>query len=239
LTRELSAMGLSDELKNDVNTFFATNWQGRDGQKVPEPEDVRLGNDAVNLEATVLYADLAESTDLVDRESKTFAAEIYKSYLHCASRIIKAEGGVITAFDGDRVMGVFIGDSKNTTAARCALKINHSIANIINPAIKNQYPSQTYTVRHAVGIDTSALFVARTGVRGSNDLVWVGRAANYAAKLCSLRTSGYSAFVTHDVFGNMHNDAKYGGNPIQMMWTQLTWNEKNVYVYGSSWCWTP
>jgi class 3 adenylate cyclase len=232
-------MGLSDDLKNDVKTFFATNWQGRDGQKVPEPEDVGLGNDAVKLEATVLYADLAESTDLVDRESRTFAAEIYKSYLHCASRIIKAEGGVITAFDGDRVMGVFIGDSKNTTAARCSLKINHAVSNIINPAIKNQYSSQTYTVRHAVGIDTSALFVARTGVRGSNDLVWVGRAANYAAKLCALRSAGYSAFVTHDVFSNMHNDAKHGGNPVQPMWTQLIWSEKNAYVYGSSWCWTP
>ena len=33
-----------------------------------------------------------------------------------------------------------------------------------------------------LGIDTSKLFVARTGIRKSNDLVWVGRAANYAAK---------------------------------------------------------
>lgn len=46
-----------------------------------------------------------------------FAAEIYKSYLHCASKIIRCENGVITAFDGDRVMGIFIGDLKNTSAA--------------------------------------------------------------------------------------------------------------------------
>ena len=37
--------------------------------------------------------------------------------------------------------------------------------------------------KQSVGIDTSELFVARTGIRRANDLVWVGRAANHAAKL--------------------------------------------------------
>jgi class 3 adenylate cyclase len=43
-----------------------------------------------------------------------FAAEIYKSYLISACRIIRDNGGEITAFDGDRVMAVFIGNMKNT-----------------------------------------------------------------------------------------------------------------------------
>jgi len=87
----------------------------------------------------VLYADLAESTNLVDAHKAWFAAEVYKSYLHCASKIIRDEGGIITAFDGDRVMAVFIGDLKNTSAARSALKINHAVVNIINPAIKAKF----------------------------------------------------------------------------------------------------
>ena len=44
------------------------------------------------------------------------AAEVYKSYMACAVRIIKDEDGSITAYDGDRVMGIFIGNVKNTTA---------------------------------------------------------------------------------------------------------------------------
>ena len=139
----------------------------------------------MKLEGTVLYADLADSTGLVKKKSATYAAEVYKCYLHCAAKIIRHYDGVITAFDGDRVMAVYIGDSKNSNAARTALAINHAVLKIINPKIEAQYPGKGYTVRQSVGVDTGSLFVAKTGVRGSNDLVWVGMAANLAAKLCS------------------------------------------------------
>lgn len=230
-------MALSEDLTDEVKNIFATSWQERDGQKVPEAADVRLGNDAVKLQATVLYADLAESTNLVDKHKASFAAEVYKSYLHCASKIISAEGGVITAFDGDRVMAVFIGKTKNTSAARCALKINHAVVKIINPAIKAEFPKSEYTLKHSVGVDTSTLFVARTGIRGSNDLVWVGRAANYAAKLCALRHSNYASYITADVFKVMLENVKSSsGRPL---WEATKWDEKGITVYRSSWIWRP
>jgi len=73
----------------------------------------------VKLDATVLYADMSGSTKLVDAfTSPKFPAEVYKCYLSCAAKIIKAGGGSITAYDGDRVMAVFLGDSKNSSAAR-------------------------------------------------------------------------------------------------------------------------
>jgi class 3 adenylate cyclase len=226
-------VALSDDLDKEVKTILATSWQERDGQKVPEADDVLLGNDAVKLRATVLYADLAESTNLVDNHEASFAAEVYKSYLHCASKIIRAKGGVITAFDGDRVMAVFLGKSKNTSAAGCALKINHAVVKIINPAIKAEFPKTQYTLKHSVGVDTSDLFVARTGIRGSNDLVWVGRAANYAAKLCSLRVGNYASYVTVDVFNMMNESAKSSsGKP---MWEATKWVEKGITVYRSNW----
>jgi len=230
-------VALSEDLSGEVKNIFATSWQERDGQKVPEAADVQLGNDAVKLQATVLYADLAESTNLVDKHKASFAAEVYKSYLHCASKIISDEGGVITAFDGDRVMAVFIGKTKNTSAARCALKINHAVVKIINPAIKAEYPKSEYTLKHSVGVDTSTLFVARTGIRGANDLVWVGRAANYAAKLCALRHSNYASYITADVFKAMLEKVKSSsGRP---MWGATKWEEKGITVYRSSWIWRP
>src|SRR4051812_36873707 len=63
----------------------------------------KLSNDAVEIDGTVLYADLAESTPLVKGYKDWFAAEVYKNYLYCAARIIRLRGGVITAYDGDRV----------------------------------------------------------------------------------------------------------------------------------------
>lgn len=109
-------MSFTTDLTKEVDDVFRVSWQKRIGYVVPEPADIKLGNDVVELEGTVLYADLAESTKLVDSETDTFAAEVYKTYLLCAARIIRKNGGVITAFNGDRVMAVFLGDSKNAAS---------------------------------------------------------------------------------------------------------------------------
>ena len=230
-------MSIAKDLTSEVVNILKSQWTTRDGTVVPEPEDLQLGNDAVKLTGTVLYADLAESTELVNTKDAAFAAEIYKIYLHCASKIIKDAGGVVTAFDGDRVMGVFMGNSKNTSAVRCGLKINYAVTQIINPAVLAQYPSGEYEVRHSVGIDTSSLFVARTGVRGSNDLVWVGRSANYAAKLCSLRTGSYATWITPSVYDNMHESARITNGTN--MWNSFPWSQRGITVYASTWRWTP
>lgn len=229
----------TDELRREIIEIFATKWKKRDGLKVPESDNVRLGNDAVTINAAVMYADLAKSTDLVDGYKDTFAAEIYKSYLVATCRIIKDNGGIITAFDGDRVMAVFLGELMNTSAVKTALKINYAVNDIINPALISQYPNTSYRIRQSVGIDTSDLFVAKTGIRGNNDLVWVGRAANYAAKLCTLREEGHKTYITKAVFDKMNDSTKMGGNPKKNMWEERQWPAMgNMIIYRSSWQWS-
>lgn len=232
-------MGLKEDLEAEVAKIFREQWTTRDGQVIPLPTDLKLGNDAVTLDATVLYADMADSTGLVDRYSRTFAAEIYKSYLTCCARMIKAHGGQITAYDGDRVMAVYIGDSKNTSAAKTALRINFAMEKIIKPKLKAQYTSSDYVPGHSVGIDTSKITVARVGVRNDNDLVWVGRAANYAAKLCSLREGDYTSWITADVHSKMHESAKTSTNG-KPMWEVRYWTKQNnLQVFRSNWTWAP
>lgn len=128
-------MGMKADLESEISKIFSKTWTFRDGQKVPEPSDIQLENHGVRIDATVLYADLADSTDLVDTYPDYFAAEVYKAYLTCALRVINKNGGEITAFDGDRVMAVFIGDRKNTRAATTALQINWAVQNILNPKL--------------------------------------------------------------------------------------------------------
>jgi len=228
-------MGLVDDLKSEVEKIFKGVWEVRDGHVVPESENLTLSNTGVKLKATVLYADLDGSTNLVDQQLPNFAAEIYKTYLVCAARIIKSEGGVITAYDGDRVMAVFIGDYKNTSAARCALKINYAVCEIINPLLKSCYPNNDYSVKQVVGVDTSELMATRTGVRGANDLVWVGRAANYAAKLCSL-PSTHATRITKAVYDSMHGSVK--SHDGRNMWELVTWTAMNsMEIYRSTWWW--
>jgi hypothetical protein len=74
--------------------------------------------------------------------------------------------------------------------------------------LKLQYTASDHVLRHCVGIDASTLFVARTGVRGANDLVWVGRAANYAAKLSAISV-GYPTVISASIYESLHKTLKW------------------------------
>ncbi len=227
-------MALSDELTRETANIFRSRWVKRDGYVVPSPASVKFENDAVLLDAVVLYADMDGSTNLVDTRDAQFAAEIYKSFLYCAAKIIRSEGGDITAYDGDRIMAVYIGETKNTSAVRSALKINMARIKIIQPAIKQQYPEETFVLKHTIGIDSSKLLVAKTGVRGDNDLVWVGRSANHAAKLTTF-SSEYPTRITAEVYANSHESVKYT-NGISM-WDKHEWTDMGRSYYKSNWLW--
>lgn len=230
-------MSLKTELEEYAKKTHAAAWTDRVGQKVPETEDLKLGNDAVKLDGTVLYADLAESTALVNGTIDWFAAEVYKTYLYTAGKIISARGGAITAYDGDRIMAVFLGDSKNSHAARCGLELNWAVRHVLRPAIDAQYPEASYTMKQKVGIDTSALFVARTGIRGNNDLVWVGNSANNAAKMAALPTT-YSTYVSAASYDMLSDASKYGGKEnTTNMWENLGSADLGYTIYGSTYSW--
>ena len=227
-------MALLDDLKTEVATIFRDSWEVTSGRVVPAASSIGLGNKAIELDpATVLYADLDGSTTMVNRMKWHFSAEIYKTYLHCAAKIIKAQGGVITAYDGDRIMAVFIGDHHCTQAARAGLQINYAVRNVINAAIQAQYKTD-FVLKHAVGIDKSTIRVARTGVRGDNDLVWVGRAANYAAKLTALPIDEWQVWVTADVYNSLAASVtRYNARNV---WSARLWTAMDKYpIYGSSW----
>lgn len=230
-------MGLKEDLTAEVKATFSQRWDVQETQSVPAAEDLRLNaNHAKDLTtATVLYADLDGSTNMVDNFTWEFSAEIYKTYLRCASQIIRSEGGAITAYDGDRVMAIFTGAAKNTSAVRCAMKINYAVVEIVQPALRAQYTTTKFELKHVVGIDTSQLRTARIGVRGDNDLVWIGRAANYAAKLTN--ESGKPTWITKAVYDQMRDDVKYHNG--QNMWQRSNWSSmNNIEIYGSTYWWS-
>ncbi|MBN5125571.1 adenylate/guanylate cyclase domain-containing protein, partial [Stenotrophomonas maltophilia] len=93
------------------------------------------------------------------------------------------------------------------------------------------------TVRHVVGIDSSPIRAARTGIRGGNDIVWVGRAANHAAKLTDLDLAP-STWITDEVFIRLADELKYGGTPPTLMWEAFRWNRQGGRrIHGSDWAW--
>lgn len=235
---------LSEELQKDVANIVERVWTSRNGQVVPQNEDVKLGNDRVVLDAVLLYADLADSTELAVQDRQK-AAEVYKAYLQGVSKLIKQNGGEVRSFDGDRVMGVFIAGGKNTAAAKCGLQVNWFFKNALVPKFQSFYRGTlaSFPFAQTVGIDGGEVHVARGGVREDNDLIWVGRAPNVAAKLSSIRHGAVATILTSAVYACILDEAKFGGSQNENMWQPYTWAAGSSYgagqVYGSSWWWEP
>ena len=221
-------MGMFEDLSNDVFRFMSGEWTAQDAYVVPEASALRLGNHAKTLTAVVLYADISDSTLLVDKYKPQLVAAMFKAFLHCAARIVKSEGGEIVSYDGDRIMAVYIGDNMTHQAVRSALRLNHSIANIVNKNIKYQLNSG-YELKHVVGIDAGKLFVSRIGVRGDNDLVWIGSPANYAAKMSSF--NGYKTYITERALMRLSVDYRERFSWQRLVWTPYVGAEKiNIYA---------
>lgn len=230
-------MGLKQTLTDAVGKIFTDKWETIDGKVVPHEGILKVGNHGSRVTATVLYADLADSTKLVDGYKDWFAAEMYKAFLTCAGRLITSEGGQIVSYDGDRVMAVYMGDFPNTRAVKTAQKLNWAVKNIIEPARKAKYPANQYVMKHVVGVDSSKLLAAIAGVRGNNDIVWVGRAANYAAKLCAL-DDAFATWITGTVYNAMTDEVKLSGGKGANLWEERVWkamNNHQIYRSNSTW----
>lgn len=241
-------MALVDDITAAVSDVVNSDWNVRTGNVVPTTETILLKNGAVEVDAVYLYADMANSSGLArDFPAKT-AAKVIRSYLDSICRVIKARGGEIRSFDGDRVMAIFMGDSKNSQSAKCALGINHVVRKIVSPALEAKFPSlksKGFTLQHCVGVASGKALIVRGGVRGSNDLVSIGRPPNVAAKLSDVRNWPYSSYITADVFGSLNSEAKYhspGKADQKLMWEGPYSRDAggaSVSVYRSSWMMKP
>lgn len=231
-------MSFEDDLKKEVRSIFRTQWDVTDGRVIPSTDDIGLGNKAKKIELAMLYADMAESTNLVDNYKPLYAAEIYKSFLYVCCKIIRRNGGELVSFDGDRIMGAFVGDGKNSSAAKAALNIKWAIGKIVQAEHDDFYKGQGIKLNYCVAVDSCEHHVVRTGIRGSNDLLWVGKAANYAAKLTSHNWSPYHSIITSRVYNSLNKESKFDGDG-KNMWVAAYSDAVNETVYKSSYHWAP
>lgn len=226
-------MTIADDIRANAKSTFGSAWTVRDGKTVPNPADIKHANDAVRLErATILYADLDGSTDLVENKKWQFSGQVYKSFLYATSRLIRNHGGSIVSYDGDRVMGIFISGRQCNEAVSCALQIHYAVRHIVQPELETKWTGG-FKVRHVVGIDTSEIRAARTGVRGDNDIVWIGNAANLAAKLTNLN-GDTPTWITKRVYDYLEPGQKLGDRS-ESMWAKFHWTaHKNEEIYASN-----
>ncbi|NIJ06846.1 class 3 adenylate cyclase [Sphingomonas vulcanisoli] len=231
-----------EELQKHVDDILGIAWDVRDGTTVPSTETVTLKNGAVKINAAFLYADLASTSQLARVCPWETTAKIIRAYLDTSVRIIKSYSGEIRSFDGDRVMGVFIGDAKNSRATKAAREIFYTVEYILGPkAIEkfNSIKNNNIKLKNCVGIDYGDARAVRAGIRNSNDLIWIGKAPSLAAKLSDIRNYANCVYISKASYDAINESAKYENN--KNIWTaqKLPFAGISETVYSTNYTKTP
>jgi adenylate cyclase len=226
------------DLTAETKERLGTKWDARNGTVIPDTDTVSLADGAVETDATFLYADLAASSKLAEVCPWETTAKIIRAYLHIAIRLIRAYNGEIRSFDGDRVMGVFIGDTKNTYAVSCAREIFWATEHVLGPTATSEFQSiknNGIKIRQCVGVDTGLARAVRAGIRNNNDLVWIGRPPSLAAKLSDVREFPYCVYISDACFKRLGDNSKKEGS--QDIWEKrsMAFGGKTLDIHRTNW----
>jgi class 3 adenylate cyclase len=228
------------EIAKTVGTKLTTRKQEKSNANVPKPGDIGY-SEGVYVPSVYLYADMIDSSGLVRAHPSETVARVFKTYLQVAVRIIRSHDGHIRSFDGDRVMGVFSGDNRADRAAQAAMQIKWVCRELIQPKLKLTFKSiqdSGWQLKCAVGIANGEALLIHAGIRDNDDLVSIGRNANFAAKLSDLRHGTSTTFIgagAHSELSSRLLKAKDGRDMWEGPFTMELGGETKRYYRSSFW----
>jgi adenylate cyclase len=198
-----------------------------------EQRDIPLGNKAAKLEATALFIDMRQSSNIANAFRLQTAAKMVKGYFDGAIRIIGENGGQVRSFDGDGMLAIFVGDLRFYFSVGAAMQVEWFVSNILQPRLERYFENNRAAMGQSLGfeigcgLDDSSIFAVRVGLRGKNDVAWVGKGTNTAAKLASKVSQPHSIGITREIYDRLDVSYKYDRDGTPM------WSEENFEEIGS------
>lgn len=227
-------MALLDDLNGKVDAYAEQPYVIEETTIVPDTDNSKLtfGNKGLTCDYAFMFMDIRKSSQLHETYGFTKAAKIYQSFHDINVRVIEENDGYVRAFDGDRVMAVFVGGMKNSNAVKAAMQIQWAIRNILNPKLGTN-------IRCGGGIDYGKILVTKVGKgrdKNNNDLVWIGKADNYASHLSN--EADNTVIISKNSYNVLTEDRKKSNG--KDMWKAkeiILKNGNKVACYETGWGW--
>lgn len=218
-------MSLKPDLEKRVSNYLAGEYETYEPRDIPNPENIALGNKAAKLEATTLFIDVRQSSDITNAFRRQTAAKMMKEYFDGAVRVINANNGKVRSFNGDGMLAIFVGDVRSSNAVKAAMQVEWFVSQILRPKFERYFSNNTAALGQALdfqigcGLDEGQIFAVRVGIRGTNDVAWVGRCTNTSAKLANGATVPHNVAITREVYARVMDDRKYSSSGGNHMWS--------------------
>lgn len=170
------------------------------GRVVPKIEDLAVGTGR-SIRAAFVYTDLDGFSKMVATKPTEDSFTLMQTFVEIVSRITTHYGGSVVDCAGDRILSVFEDPGKIVSlapiynAVTAALWTQTIIQRVIEPNFRIR--GVLGEVGAAIGIDHGPATVACVGYRNNKRLIFLGEAANNAARLQSAGTAGEVVMSAH------------------------------------------
>jgi adenylate cyclase len=233
------------DVVNRVDVFLKGDYSTTKPRDVPDPGEVPLGRKGMEFEATALFIDVRQSTDIAEAFRRVTAAKMMKGYFAGAVKIIADNGGAVRSFNGDGMLAFFAGGRRTSPAVKSAMQIDWFVTNVLRDKFRRYFENNLAALGQALdfdigcGIDDGLIYAVKVGIKGTNDVAWVGRATNTAAKLSNLGSGSHNIYITSNAYKRLTDDAKFASDGAHMWSDQavLKLGGVNRYVRTSNYQW--
>lgn len=186
------------------------------------------------VNATALFVDIRDSSNLTDQHKRPALAKMYRSFI---SEVVAILNGNLNCkyinIDGDCVSGVY--DTPNKSDIDSVFKDAYTISSMIDILNCKLKKKSIAEIKIGIGMDYGRLLLIKAGFSGSglNEVAWMGDALNRASRLCNKanKESHYEILVSYVIYNNLNQNNKdllnfigtdyglsidyYGGNVVR------------------------
>jgi class 3 adenylate cyclase len=215
-------MSMLSDLNTQIDGYMAGQYKVTAKSGVPIPEDIPLGNEAAELNAATLFVDVRQSSDITNTFRRQTAAKIMKAYFVGAVKIVNTNNGYVRSFNGDGMLAIFVGEDRHDHAVKAAMQLKWFVNYVLEPKFRQYFNNNLKALGSALnfsigsGIDEGTIYAVRVGIKGTNDVAWIGRCTNTSAKLSGVTDA---IAITGAVYNNLSASLTHAGD-ARFMWEQ-------------------
>ena len=242
------------EIFDDIKNNFLEDIKIIEMENIPNEEYFKLEiQQWIKIKNIVcVYIDLASSTKINIEENQKLAAHIFNSYIKAVVKIFKEYQCKYIDIQGDGGFALFDGDNKVTKAVVSAVTIKTLLSrdtNYLSNFVSDKLKNTNLSLR--VGIHQGSILAKKAGIRGENEIVWLGDVVSVASKICNLKFYENNQFksdtirITETIYQNLTNkhltiSCGCGGEAVDL-WKKYIFEKpyfglNNLYILTTNWC---
>jgi len=204
--------------------------------------ELTFSNKGMQFEATTLFIDIRNTTELLNSHDKTTIAKLYSAFFANIVLIAKQNKGSVRSFNTDRAL-IFFESAKSDSynnAVKTAMEIKFVLTNE-ESAVKIELEKYA-TIDFGIGIEHGKILCTKVGISGEDNnqnLVWIGDAVDKSSKLAHIAHSPSSIIISETVYKSLKGFNKYQGMNRTSTGKSLSikldmWEKKPFYTNGAN-----